>query len=376
MNGPLSGIRIVEVGHMLAGPYCGLMLANMGAEVIKIESPEGDIGRTVSPHFVGPHNVYFASLNHSKKSVVLDLGTAEGQSLLGEIVSESHALITNLRPSAIKKLGLDYASLQKWNQNLVCVALTGFGLEGPYSQNPAYDYVIQALTGVMKITGEPGGLPTKTGYSVVDNTAGLAAALGLVAKLVSGKGGQVDVAMYDVMLSQLNYLTSGALNAGEVIEPMSGSAHPYLVPAQVFSTADGWLTLFISHDKFWKIFCEELGCNDWVSDPVFATTRSRRDNREQVVSAVAEILKTRSAAHWVKRLQPLGIVVAEVGTLNEALESDITESRKMVVPLGDGSVPLRATASPIRFDDYTPNYALPPLLNQHADSVLGAKKKR
>jgi crotonobetainyl-CoA:carnitine CoA-transferase CaiB-like acyl-CoA transferase len=370
MSGPLSGIRIVEVGHMLAGPYCGLMLADMGAEVIKIETSEGDIGRTVSPHFVGAHNAYFASLNRNKKSVVIDLASKSGNEALGAIVTDSSALITNLRPSAIRKLGLTYDALRHWNERLVCVALTGFGLEGPYSESPAYDYVIQALTGVMALTGDPGAPPTKAGYSAVDNSAGLVAALGLLAKIVEGRGGQVDVAMYDVMLSQLNYLAGASLNTSEPTVRMPASSHPYVVPAQVFSAADGWLTLFITHDKFWKIFCVEVGKPQWIADPIFATMKSRRENREVVISAIAKVLLEDTAARWVQRLGPLGVVVAEICTLNESLNSELTASRSLVVSLGDGSLPLRAIASPIRFDGFTPSYGLPPLLDEHRDEIL------
>ena len=370
MNGPLAGIRIVEVGHMLAGPYCGLMLADMGAEVIKIEPPEGDIARHVSPHSVGPHNAYFASLNRSKKSVVLDLASADGQQALGRIVGSAHALITNLRPSAIRKLKLTYDSLRQCNQGLVCVALTGYGLDGPHCEKPAYDYVIQAMTGVMAVTGDPDGPPTKAGYSAVDNSAGLVAALGLLAKIVEGKGGQVDVAMYDVMMSQLNYLAGAALNADEVVSRQPSSAHPYIVPAQLFPTADGWLTLFITHDEFWRKFCLEIERPHWIDDPAFATMDSRRENRGRVIEALTQILSHASAAQWVARLSPLGVVVAEVSNLNQALQSDLTQSRKLVVALGDGSLPLRAVASPIRFAGYTPHYGLPPLLDEHHNDVL------
>lgn len=370
MSGPLAGIRIVEIGHMLAGPYCGLMLADMGAEVVKIEPPEGDIGRTVSPHFIGRHNAYFASLNRNKKSVVLDLATEEGQAALGRIASDAHALITNLRPSAIRKLGLTFDSMRRWNERLVCVALTGYGLDGPYCNNPAYDYVIQAMTGVMAATGEPGGPPTKAGYSAVDNSAGLVAAIGLLAKIVEGRGGQVDVAMYDVMLSQLNYLAGAALNAGETIGRMTASSHPYVVPAQLFPTADGWLTLFITHDKFWRTFCMEVGRPEWIADPAYSTMAGRREHREQVVAAITDVLRHQTAAQWVQRLGPLGIVVAQVSSLNDALLSDLTRARALVVPLGDGSLPLRAVASPLRFDGYEPHYGLPPLLDEHRDEVL------
>lgn len=371
MSGPLAGIRVVEVGHMLAGPYCGLMLADMGAEVIKIEAEEGDIGRTVSPHFIGPHNAYFASLNRNKKSVVLDLADEDGQATLGRIVAQSHALITNLRPSAIKKLGLTYAALRRCNERLVCVALTGYGLDGPYAENPAYDYVIQAMTGVMALTGDPSAPPTKAGYSAVDNSAGLVAALGLLAKIVEGRGGQVDVSMYDVMLSQLNYLAGADLNAGETIERLPASSHPYLVPAQIFATADGWLTLFITHDKFWQKFCAEVDRPQWTADPKFASMQGRRLNRTEVVGAIAQVLSQVAAAEWVRRLAPLGVVVAEVGTLGQALRSGIATDRSLVVSLGNGDLPLRAVASPVRFEGFTPAYGLPPLLDEHRSEVLG-----
>jgi crotonobetainyl-CoA:carnitine CoA-transferase CaiB-like acyl-CoA transferase len=377
--GPLAGIRIIEVGHMLAGPYCGLLLADMGAEVIKIEPAEGDIARHVSPHFVGPHNAYFASLNRNKKSIVLDLASAEGRLQLEKLVSNSHALITNLRPSAIRKLGLTYDSLKTLNAKFICVALTGYGLEGSYSENPAYDYVIQALTGVMSLTGDPTSPPTKTGYSAVDNSAGMVAAMGLLAKIVEGKGGQVDVAMYDVMLSQLNYLVGASLNANEEIKRYANSSHPYMVPAQIFPTADGWLTLFITHDKFWEKFCHEVGKPEWTVDALFATMASRRENRDFVLPAIMSVLKTQSAQTWVKRLAPLGLVVSEVNTLQNALNSELTAARGLVVNLindkGEQTPPLRAIGSLVRFNGYQPQYRLPPLLDEHHESILGKSKE-
>jgi CoA:oxalate CoA-transferase len=370
MSGPLAGIRVIEVGHMLAGPYCGLLLADMGAEVIKIEPPEGDIARKVSPHFIGPHNAYFASLNRSKKSVVLDLASAEGRAELEAIARDSHALITNLRPSAIKKLGLTYQGLRACNPKIVCVALTGYGLDGPFAENPAYDYVIQAVTGVMALTGDPSAPPTKAGYSAVDNSAGIMAAMALLAKIVEGRGGQVDVAMHDVMMSQLNYLAGATLNAGEVMERLANSSHPYMVPAQIFPTAQGWLTLFITHDKFWQKFCVEVGQPGWAEDPMFATMASRREHRGPVLAAIGQVLMSQPAAKWVRRLAPLGLVVSEVGTLAQALDSDLTRSRDLVVQLGDEEHGLRAVGSPVKFEGYVPDYGLPPLLDEHHDEVV------
>jgi crotonobetainyl-CoA:carnitine CoA-transferase CaiB-like acyl-CoA transferase len=366
MSGPLSGIRILEIGHMLAGPYCGLLLADLGAEVIKIEPPEGDIARRVSPHRVGPHNAYFASLNRSKKSVVLDLTSEEGQRQLGGLVARAHALVTNLRPSAIRKLGLTYEHLKRHNERIVCVALTGFGLEGTHAERPAYDYVIQALTGVMALTGDPDAPPTKAGYSAVDNSAGIMAAVGLLAKIVEGKGGQVDVAMYDVMLSQLNYLAGASLNAGERTRRYADSAHPYIVPAQLFHARDGWVVLFITHDEFWRKFCVEVGRPEWLVDERFATMAARRANRETVLGAIAELLASDTARHWVERLAPLGVVVSNVETLEDALASDLARSREMVIDLPCAEGRLQAIGAAIKCAGSRPQFGAPPLLNEHS----------
>ncbi|MBX6369698.1 MAG: CoA transferase [Rhodospirillales bacterium] len=371
MSGPLAGIRILEVGHMLAGPYCGMLLADLGAEVIKIEPAEGDIARRISPHWIGPHNAYFASLNRNKLSVTLDLVSEDGQRALRELAASAHALVANLRPAAIKKLGLTYDALKVVNPRLVCVALTGYGLDSPYADRPAYDYVIQALTGVMAITGEPDGPPTKTGYSAVDNSAAMMGALGLLAKVVEGRGGQVDVAMYDVMLSQLNYLAGAWLNAGERAQRYARSAHPYIVPAQLFATKDGWLALFITHDDFWKRFCNEVGRPEWLEDERFATMSARRENREVVIAAIGALLAERETEHWVGRLAPLGVVVAGVETLEDALASDVARAREMVVSIPTDAGTIRAVGNPIKTQGEASRYAPPPLLGEHNAVLLG-----
>lgn len=365
MTLPLHGRRIIEVGHMLMGPYCGMLLADLGAEVIKIEPPGGDIARSISPHRIGPHNAYFASLNRGKRSIVLDLGCADGQATLAALVREAHGLVTNLRPKAIRKLGLTYEQLKQYNPRLVCVALTGYGLDSPFAERPAYDYVIQSLTGVMSLTGDPDGPPTKTGYSAVDNSAGIMGAVGLLAKLVQGEGGQVDIAMYDVMLSQLNYLAGAWLNAGERAERYPASAHPYIVPAQIFRTADGWLTLFITHDDFWRTFCEEIGRAEWIDDERFATMAARRHNREDVLRSIGEVLCGETTDRWVERLAPLGIVAAGVETLETALASEQTMARNMVAEIALSEATLRVVGNPVKFPGVRDDFRAPPLLGEH-----------
>lgn len=228
--GPLAGIRILEVGTMLAGPYATMLLADLGAEVTKIEPAGGEISRSVGA-------TYFASLNRNKSSIILDLNSDAGQQRLGELVGQAHALLVNLKPSAIRRLGLNYDKLRRHNERIVCVAITGFGLYG--GDDPAFDYVVQAGVGTAALTGDPDGPPTLPGYSSADNSTGMTAALGLLAKIISGTGGQVDVSLRDVMLSQLNYHASAYLNSGVEPQRRPYGAHSYYVPAQLFPTAEG-----------------------------------------------------------------------------------------------------------------------------------------
>src|SRR5437588_2207877 len=264
---------------MLAGPFGGMMLADLGADVIKVEPLDGDLSRRVGSQTVGGHNVYFASLNRNKRSVHIDLTTEEGQAQLGELAKTADALLVNLRPSTIKRLGLTYHSLRRYNPKLVCVALTGYGLDGPAAGWPAFDYVIQARVGVAALTGEPDGPPTLPGYSAVDNSSGITAALALVAKVHEGKGGQVDVSLFDVMLSQLNYKAAAYLNGGARPPRQPLGAHTFYVPAQLFETSDGYLALFVTTDEFWRRLCVGIDRAEWTGDPRCATLHSPFDNR-------------------------------------------------------------------------------------------------
>ncbi len=340
--GPLAGIRVLEVGTMLAGPYATMMLADLGAEVTKIEPATGDISRQVS-------DSYFASLNRGKRSICLDLAGEEGQRRLGELVAESHALLVNLKPSAIHKLGLTYQRLQQFNPKIVCVAITGFGLYG--GDDPAFDYIVQASTGIAMLTGDPDSAPTLPGYSSADNSTGLTAALGLLAQILSGTGGQVDVSLRDVMLSQLNYRAAAYLNDGIEPQRYPNGAHSYYVPAQLFPTADGYLALFVTHDAFWRLFSAEAGVTG------FATMAERAAHRDEVLAVVSSALAQDTAIGWETRLRALGIPAAAVRTLPEALEA----TPEAIVSAGD----FRLVGSSIRVDGYRPDYRPPPRLGEH-----------
>jgi len=373
-SGPLAGIRVLEVGHVLAGPFGGMLLADLGADVIKIEPIEGDLSRQVGSNFVGEHNVYFASINRNKRSVHIDLTSAEGQAELGALAKTAHALLVNQRPSTIRKLGLDYESLRRFNPKIVCVALTGYGLDGPAAERPAFDYVIQAITGVAALTGEPDGPPTLAGYSAVDNSSGIMAALGLVAKVLEGKGGQVDVSLFDVMLSQLNYKAAAYLNGGGAPARQPFGAHTFYVPAQMFETASGYLALFVTRDEVWQRLCVEIARPHWADDPRFATMHARFDHRKELLDALAARLEEASAAEWEARLRPLGIPAGAVMDLGAALDGELVRSRGMVVSVETAAGPLRMIGSPIRFGDARPEYHPPPRLHEHTDELLAGPR--
>jgi crotonobetainyl-CoA:carnitine CoA-transferase CaiB-like acyl-CoA transferase len=369
--GPLAGIRVLEVGHILAGPFGGMLLADLGADVIKIEPLGGDLSRQVGSHAVDEHNVYFASLNRNKRSMHIDLTTDEGQAQLGELAATAHALLVNLRPSTIRKLGLDYESLRRVNPKIVCVALTGYGLDGPAAEWPAFDYVIQAGTGVAAMTGEPSGPPTLAGYSAVDNSSGIMAALGLVAKVLEGTGGQVDISLFDVMLSQLNYRAAAYLNGGEAPSRQPLGAHTFYVPAQLFETASGHLALFVTHDEFWRRLCVEIDRPDWADDPRFATMQARFDNRIELLDGLSARLREAPAEEWVRRLRPLGMAVGEVVTLGQALDGEIARAREMVVSVDTADGSLRMVGNPIHNVGVRQEYRRPPRLHEHTDELLG-----
>jgi len=306
---PLAGIRILEVGHVLAGPYATMVLADLGAEVTKVEPPGGDISRQVS-------DSYFASLNRNKRSVRLDLSTGAGQAKLHELVATAHALLTNLKPSAIRGLGLTYDALRSWNERIVCVALTGYGLDG--GDDPTFDYLIQAAAGVASLTGDPDGPPVLPGYSSVDNSSGLTAALGLLALIVSG------------------------------------GAHSTYVPAQLFPTADGYLALFITHDRFWQVFVAEAGLTDVDG---FTTMADRTTRRAEVLAVVTKALATDTAAHWETRLRALGVPARSVLNLPEAL----AQASHLIAAVGG----YRLVGNAIKIAGYEPEYRKPPALGEH-----------
>ena len=296
VDGPLAGLRILEVGHILAGPFATMLLADLGADVIKIESETGDLSRDVGSQYVDGHNVYFASINRNKRSVRIDLATDGRPGAAARLVRTADALLVNLRPSAIRKLGLDYASLREVNPKIVCVALTGYGLDGPEAEWPAFDYVVQAGIGLAAMTGDPDGPPMLPGLLrgrqlLGDHGRARPAREGPRGRRAARSTSRCST----TMLSQLNYKAAAYLNGG--VGPDRGSrpaAHNFYVPAQLFATADGYLALFVTHDEFWRRLCAEIGEPEWGTDPRFATMHARYENRDELVALLTERLARRA----------------------------------------------------------------------------------
>lgn len=333
-SGPLAGVRVLEFCHFLAGPYAGMVLADLGADVIKIEDPRHlDEARSMGPYFQGEQSLYFASLNSGKRSIALDLSSAEGRDTALALVQTADVVLDNYRPNVLRKLGLGYEVMRAAKPSLVTCSITGFGLTGPDADRAGYDYTIQALTGVMSMGGEPDGPPSKAGISYVDHSGGLAAAFGVCAALVkrgtTGEGTHVDASLFDVQVSMLTYLASWQRNAGATVERMPYSSHPSLVPAQNFRTADGWVAVFVGNDGMWKRFVEVMGLAA-LADPALATTGGRREQRDRVLGIIQDELLTQPTAVWVERMDAAGVAIGPVNDLGAALAEPQVAARHLL----------------------------------------------
>ncbi len=365
---PLAGVTIVSVEQFGAGPFATLYLADLGARVIKIEDPRtgGDVGRSVPPGVSGSSSLYFETFNRGKSSVALDLTSAEGRATFERLVGEADAVFNNLRGDLVARLGLDYAALGRLNPAIVCVSLSAYGRAGGRAAYPGYDALVQAEAGWAALTGEPDSPPTKSGLSLVDYTAGLNAALGLMVGLFdarrTGQGRDVDINLYDSALALLSYPATWYLSRGISTERLGQSAHPSLVPFQFFETADGYLAVACAKEKFFQLLAPLIGRPELLEDDRFATFEARRVHRAALVEVLEATLREATTAHWLATFR--GVVpVAPVRSMAEALTESELRERAMLVSYEHpelGSV--RTLGTPIRVGDFTPSYRPAPLL--------------
>lgn len=373
---PLEGVRILAVSQFGAGPFGTMLLADLGAEVIKIEDPAagGDVARYVPPYRVDGDSLYFQSFNRNKKSLSLNLRASEGREIFHRLVEISDAVFNNLRGDEPRKLGLDYRSLKNFNRRVVCCSLSGFGSQGPRASEPGYDYLIQACAGYMSLTGEPDGPPTKCGISVVDHAAGIAAALGLVAGIFNaqrtGIGCDVDISLFDTAISMLSYLAVWNLNRGYIPQRLPDSAHQTLVPVQSFRTKSGHIVIFCAKEKFWRNLCQALEVPELIEDARFASFEQRWRNRELLIALLQRIFLEKTAEEWLGLLRGK-VPCAVVNSIEQALRDPQLLAREMIIEVEHPVFGrIKEVGCPIKFSGVGRQHAPAPALGQDTEAIL------
>jgi crotonobetainyl-CoA:carnitine CoA-transferase CaiB-like acyl-CoA transferase len=374
---PLEDVRIVAIEQYGAGPFGSVHLADLGAEVIKIEDPGtgGDVGRYVPPHQAGEDSLFFETFNRNKSAIDLDLSSTAGREVFEDLVRVSDVVYSNLRGDVPAKLKIRYDDLKHLNPAIVCCALTGYGMTGPRSSQAGYDYLLQGLAGWMDLTGEPDGPPTKSGLSVVDFSGGLVAAISILAALHAarrdGVGADCDVSLFDTAISMLTYPAAWYLGGDFEPKRVSHSAHPSLIPFQAFETADRWIVVACPKEKFWQRFAGAIGQPELASDPRFDSFATRRANAAELLPILEEALKSRGSVEWLELFNKAGVPSGPVNTVAEALADPQTVARDMVVRTEHprfGTV--EQVASPVRVGGERPEYRRAPLRNEDAERIL------
>ena len=373
---PLDGLRILAVSQFGAGPFGTQMLADLGADVIKVEDPGvgGDSARYVPPFQGEADSPYFQSFNRGKRSVSLNLRHPDGQAVLRDLVRVSDAVFNNARGDLPDKLGLTYEQLKDTNPRVVCCSLTGYGRTGPRAAEPAFDYLVQGYAGYMSVTGEPDGPPGKCGVSVIDFAGGYAAMVGLMVGLFdaqrTGVGRDVDISLLDTAVSMLSYFAIWTLNRDWIAERTRESAHQTLVPAQNFRTRDGWIVIFCNKDKFWRDLVETLGVPELAEDDRFRTFADRFTNRDVLVSLLHARFTTRTTADWLDRLRGR-VPCAPVNDVRQALADPQVLARDMIVEVEHPEFgTLREVRSPVRTEGEIRRPRRAPRLGEHTDPIL------
>jgi crotonobetainyl-CoA:carnitine CoA-transferase CaiB-like acyl-CoA transferase len=369
---PLSGVRVVDLSRVLAGPYCTMVLADLGADVIKVERPQGgDETRTWGPPFAGGEAAYYLSVNRGKRSCAIDLSQKEGRALALDLCAGAAAVIENFKVGGADRLGVGYEQVRERNPGVVYCSITGFGSRREPPGRPGYDFVAQAETGLMSITGAENGPPYKVGVALVDVLAGLHAAAAILAGLHGGKGARIEVPLLDSGLAGLVNVAQNALVTGREPE-RHGNAHPNIVPYQDFETATGRIAIAAANDGLFRALCRVLELDQLAEDERFATNAGRVENRRELIPLLQERLRERPAAEWVEALDTAGVPVGQVRTVPDALAAAARAGRPATLDVEHPSAgPLQLVASPI-WGATDPSAATPPpLLGEHTAEVLG-----
>jgi Predicted acyl-CoA transferases/carnitine dehydratase len=372
---PLEEIRVLDLTRVLAGPYCTMMLADFGANVIKIETPKGgDDSRAFGP-FIGKESAYFMSLNRGKRSMTLNLKEQKAKEIFKQLVKEADIVVENYRPGTMEKFGLGYEELKKINPKLIYTACSGFGHTGPYSQKPAYDVIVQGMGGVMSITGQENGEPTRVGASIGDITAGLFATIGTLLALytrnVTGVGQKVDVAMLDCQVAILENAIARYLTSGVVPAPI-GNRHPSITPFEAFKAKDGYIIIAVGNDKLWATFSNLISKPELITDERFLTNAKRTENQKKLKAILDTVFPAKTVAEWVSTLENAGIPAGPINTVDDVINNVQVKARNMIVetehPVA-GRVKMAGV--PIKLSETSGSVEAPaPMLGQHTKEIL------
>ena len=376
--GALAGVRVLDFTRVLAGPFCTMMLADMGADVIKVESLQGDDTRQWGPPWFGMgeqrQSAYYLSVNRNKRSITLNLKSAAGRDIARQLAAQSQIVVENFKPGTMASFGLGYDDLSALSPALVYASLTGYGQTGPYHERPGYDFVIQGQSGLMSITGDVEGAPHKVGMAIADVIAGLFAASSLLAALRhaehTGQGQYIDIALLDTSIAALVNVASGALVSGQP-PARYGNAHPSIVPYQPFRAADVEFTLAVGNDRQFAALCSLIGQAAWSIDPRFSTNPARVENRKTLIPLLSGIFATRSAAEWVEALLALGVPAGLINDVPTALDDPHVQARGLVQDVLMNDTVLKLVGPPVAFSATPAAIRLPPpTLGQHTEEVL------
>jgi formyl-CoA transferase len=372
---PLEGVRVLDLSRVLAGPYCTMMLGDLGADVIKVERPgTGDDTRQWGPPFAAGESAYYLCCNRNKRSLSLNLKSDAGRDIAARLAERSDVFVENFLPGTLAGWGLSYAELARQNPRLIYCSITGFGQTGPRRDEPGYDIMIQAMAGVMSITGESDGPPMKLGVAISDLTAGIFAGNAILAALYArertGLGGQIDMALFDSTIAWLANVGSNYLVTGSVPH-RQGTAHPNIVPYQAFQAGDESLIIAVGNDAQFTRFCSAIGRAGLAADPRFTTNALRVQNRSALIPLLAAEIARRPAAEWLKALEQAGVPCGPVNTLDRVFADPQTAARDMLIEVPHPTIgPLKLAGSPLKVGGANPPRRPPPLLGEHTNEVL------
>jgi len=379
---PLADIRILSLEQYGAGPFGTLHLADLGAEVIKVEDPRvgGDVGRYVPPYANEEDSLFFEAFNRNKKSISIDLLTPEGRAVFEDLVKVCDVVYSNLRGDVPAKMKITYNDLKHLNPKIVCCSLTGFGMTGPRSSEPGYDYILQGLAGWMDLTGEPDGPPTKSGLSMVDYSGGFVAAISLLAGVHAarrdGVGMDCDLSLYDAAIGMLTYPGVWHMNAGFTPVRTHHSAHPSLVPFQAFEASDGWIIIGCAKEKFWQRLTEVIGKPEWASDPRFITFADRQKNATALLPMLEEIVRHRTVDQWLSVLYPASIPCGPINDVAQAMLEPHTIARNLIFETEHPRYgTIKNLASPVKVGNEAVAHRRAPQRNENFDEVMSGLLK-